>query len=232
MNLRTWPGRAKKWMLDVIYPEAALCRGCGTVSDAGCLCSHCRQTLQNDNVFFAWEYTEVSGVRAYAMRPHEGLTRRLILRLKHHAEACLADELTALLLPLPTFLTFPPDTVVTWVPMPARRLRERCLDHGRLLAESAARRLDLTARPLLLRRSGSSVRTQASLSAKERARNLRGAFAPAGPIDFPVLLLDDVLTTGSTAARCIETLRQAGAREITVVTITRAISLTQRASGQ
>ena len=213
---------AKNFLLDVVYPEAALCRGCGCVSDSGCLCSRCREELRYGSAAFAWDWRDVSGVRAYSLRPHEGIARRLVIRLKHQAEACLADELTAAMEPVPVFLSFPPETVVTWVPMPARRLRERCLDHGRLLAESAARRLGLTARPLLRRREEGRVRTQASLHREARVRNLQNAFVPAEPVSFPVLLVDDVLTTGTTASRCIEALRQAGAIEITVLTITRA----------
>ena len=224
--------RAGTFLLDVIYPEAALCCGCGRVSDAGCLCSGCREELLYDSASFAWEHQDFRGFRAYSLRPHEGLARRLVIRLKHQAEACLADELTALMLPLPVFLSFPPDTVVTWVPMPPPRLRERCLDHGRLLAESAARRLNLTARPLLTRASPRDVPTQASLHREERQKNLRKAFTALGPVSSPVLLIDDVLTTGATVSNCAAALREAGAAEITALTITRAISLTHGGSGR
>ena len=41
-------------------------------------------------------------------------------------------------------------------------------------------------------------------------------------MSFPVLLVDDVLTTGTTVSRCAEALRAAGAAEITALTVTRA----------
>ena len=173
-------------------------------------------------MLYAWERRDLGGVDAWSLRAHTGLARRLILRLKFGANACIAEELAEIVTPLPEGLSFPPDTIVTWVPMPRLRRRERCVDHGRLLAEATARRLRLLCRPLLIRR-GEHAHTQRGLSGARRRRNLAHAYAPLRPIDFPVLLVDDVLTTGTTARRCIAALREAGARQITVLTFTHSI---------
>ena len=58
---------------------------------------------------------------------------------------------------------------------------------------------------------------------EQRRSNLRRAFSPLEKISVPVLLVDDVLTTGTTAERCIAALREAGAKEITVLTATHAV---------
>ncbi len=221
-RLRPVFSRFGHFLQDVIYPEEALCLACGAVVRSGCLCGDCRASLRQDNFFSSWAHRDLDGVPAFSLRPHSGVARTLVLRLKHQAAACAAEELAALLLPLPDFLSFSPDTVVTWVTMPARRHRERCIDHGRVLAEAFARRLNLPCRQLLVRRED-GARTQASLHMKDRRKNLRQAYAPAGTIDCPVLLVDDVLTTGTTALRCIEALRKAGAVEITVLTATHAL---------
>jgi predicted amidophosphoribosyltransferase len=91
------------------------------------------------------------------------------------------------------------------------------------LAEAAARQLNLPCRPLLSRRE-TRQKTQASLGQQARAANLKDAFFPRENISFPVLLVDDVLTTGTTARRCAAALRSAGAVQITVLTFTRAVS--------
>lgn len=127
-----------------------------------------------------------------------------------------------LTLPLPAFLTLPPETVVTWVTMPRRRLRSRGIDHGRLLAEAVAAELGLPCCQLLNRRNDRS-RAQAQMNLTGRLQNLTGAFSPDHAMDFPVLLVDDVLTTGTTARRCADALRQGGATGITVLTVTRAL---------
>ncbi|MCR5296756.1 MAG: hypothetical protein K6E17_05050 [Clostridiales bacterium] len=216
-----WPA-VRRFFLDVVWPEGAVCRSCGKISDGGVLCPACTARLRDDGALFSWQAEEVEpGLTAYSLRPHQGVARDLVLRLKHQAEACAARTLADLILPLPPDVVFPPDTVVTWVTMPESRRRDRCVDHGRLLAEETARRLGLPCRKLLLRRE-TRERNQASLNREMRQRNLQNAFSPAETITFPVLLVDDVLTTGTTARRCAEALRSAGAEHVAVLTFTRA----------
>jgi predicted amidophosphoribosyltransferase len=111
--------------------------------------------------------------------------------------------------------------VVTWVTMPESRYRNRAIDHGRLLAQAVARQLSLPCRQLLSRRNN-RARSQVTLSMSGRRANLKGAFEPLEKISFPVLLIDDVRTTGTTLARCAEALREGGAEQVTAITVTRA----------
>ena len=216
-----WPA-VRDFVLDLVYPEGAVCRSCGKISDGGVLCPDCLARLRDDGALFAWEKEEPEpGLTAYCLRPHEGVARDLVLLLKHRAEACAARQLADLVLPLPEGISFSPDTVVTWVTMPESRRRERCVDHGRLLAEETARRLELPCRQLLNRRE-TRDRNQASLSREQRQANLQNACSASEPIRFPVLLVDDVLTTGTTSRRCAEALRAAGAEDITLLAFTRA----------
>ncbi len=214
--------RIREELRDVLYPEGAVCQGCGKISDGRPLCPDCRDALLTGGMLDAWAFREVDGVPVWSLRSHENLPRHLVHRLKYNACACVAEELTEMLLPLPDELKLKPETVVTWVPMPESRRKERCVDHGRLLAEASARKLRLLCRPLLLRRED-GAHTQEGLSEKKRKENLKNAFAPARPIDCPVLLVDDVLTTGATIARCAEALRKGGAKEIIALTFTHAM---------
>lgn len=215
--------RVRSFLKDVVYPERAVCAVCGCISKGGVLCPECETRLHSDGMVMAWDREELEpGLEAYVLRPHTGVARQLVLRLKHGAEKCLADELADLLQPLPPHIVFSPETVVTWVPMPETRRRERCIDHGKVLAEATAAQLNLNCRPLLFRLNAND-RTQAGLSRQEREANLSHAFAASEKITFPVLLVDDVLTTGTTARRCANALRKGGADEITFLAFTRAM---------
>ena len=196
--------RALRAIRETVYPEGAVCLGCGKISDGNCLCPACREELRFSDLLESWERRELKDAEAWSMRPHRGLPRELILRDRP-----------------PAFPAMRRDTVVTWVPGPKARVRERCVDHGKMLAEAVAEELGLECRQLLTRRGND--RPQARLNMEQRRSNLRRAFSPLEKISVPVLLVDDVLTTGTTAERCIAALREAGAKEITVLTATHAV---------
>jgi ComF family protein len=65
---------------------------------------------------------------------------------------------------------------------------------------------------------------QTGLDAKQRRRNIRGAFAVAEPIKYKhVALIDDVVTTGSTVNELARVLKKAGVQTVSVWSIARAI---------
>ena len=215
--IRSW-GRG---LAEILYPEGAVCLGCGRLSDGECLCQACREELRYSDVLDSWQLRDIGGVPVWCMRPHRDLPRKLVLRLKHGTEARAAKAMAGMLRDRPDYFLHPaPGTVVTWVPGPKGRIRERCIDHGKRLAEAVAAELGLECRPLLIRKKND--RAQARLNREARRENLKKTFAPAERIGCPVLLVDDVLTTGTTARRCLEALREGGAEEIEVLTVTKA----------
>jgi len=105
---------------------------------------------------------------------------------------------------------------VTYVPVSPRRLRRRGYDQSRLLAEEMARLWDTRAVPTL--RKVRENRTQSTLTApEERRANVLGAYEVVDAQAVTgrrFLLVDDVVTTGSTMAACRDTLLLAGADSV------------------
>ena len=115
------------WAKDVLWPEGALCCACGRASGGEALCPACRESLLYDGSVFAWVRNDPEpGLPAWSLRAHEGVARQLVLRLKYGAEARAARLLSEILLPLPEDVSFPPDTVVTWVTMPESLTMAAC----------------------------------------------------------------------------------------------------------
>jgi ComF family protein len=118
-------------------------------------------------------------------------------------------------------------TMVAPVPIHWRRRFWRGFNQSDLLAEAMAEELGLPCRLELLRRVRYTPR-QALLPRERRADNVRGAFAlsdnvSAGELSgLGVLLVDDVVTTGSTIDACARALLDAGAREAWVACFARA----------
>lgn len=111
-------------------------------------------------------------------------------------------------------------SVVCAVPLHPSRRRRRGYDQAWLLASSTAAALDVPCRPLLERRRATP--SQAWLSRAARLRNVAGAFRSDSVPGARVLLVDDVLTTGATAAACREALLAAGASQVHVAVVARS----------
>ena len=119
--------------------------------------------------------------------------------------------------------SFAPEGIV-FVPVTASRLRQRGYNQAELLAEAVGEGLSVPVLDLLEKTK--NTRAQKDLSAAERRKNLAGSIrikAGAGPSGAPfprrVLLIDDVLTTGSTLAVCAGVLKEAGTEHIFILTV-------------
>lgn len=100
--------------------------------------------------------------------------------------------------------------VVTWAPTSAVRKRERGYDQAELVAKAVARRLGVPCRSLLRRLPGDGPQT-----GRTRIQRLNGpGFAGKRQAPPRVLLIDDVVTTGSTLRSATAVLRMMGAREV------------------
>ena len=165
---------------------------------------------------------------------YEGPARRLIQRLKYEdqphvavpmaqlmqrvandvlAPLASADDMRPLLVPVP----------LHWTRLWRRRYNQAAL-LTRALGATCGHAVELDAMARVRR-----TRQQVGLSGNARAENVRGAFCVrprARPLigGRPVVLIDDVLTTGATVAACARTLLRAGAAEVRVLTFALASS--------
>lgn len=111
------------------------------------------------------------------------------------------------------------------VPLHRRRLSERGYNQSALLAEAVVHSTGIASLPDVFRRTVDTPH-QTRLSAQERRRNLAGAFEVLRVDQVAgrrVLIVDDVYTTGSTAAEFAAVLRRSGATWVGVATIGRAM---------
>jgi ComF family protein len=118
----------------------------------------------------------------------------------------------------------PAADVVTYIPPDGDRSLKRGHHPAQQLARELGSAWGIPVRPLLGRTR--SVEQQTGRSRADRRRNVKGAFAARG-VDVRaarvVVLVDDVYTTGATANSAATALRAAGAAEVHVVTLARAV---------
>ena len=102
---------------------------------------------------------------------------------------------------------------------------KRGYNQSALLAESLAKRLDRRFLGRAVARTGHPKR-QSSLTEEERAENVKGTFGVREPSlvrGRTILLVDDIMTTGSTLSECSKTLKAAGAWRVWSVTLARSV---------
>jgi len=193
---------------------------------AGCerpgvtLCGGCRELLTSLTPFRAWPDPRPPGLPPpTAGAPYADELRQLIIAHKENARYALARPLGGVL--ATAVLSALGERRGAWLcPVPSARatVRQRGHDPLRRITKAAVRALrgqGIDARPADALRVVRRPDDQAGLSAERRTANLAGAFAVRSRwaerlTDQPVLLVDDVITTGSTLAEACRALESRG----------------------
>ena len=152
------------------------------------------------------------GIRAVCL--FEGTARKLVHSLKYANFRAVAPDMARLLADLPGPRPVPGEVIVP-VPLHPRRERTRGYNQSELLARTVGKRMGLPVRPGIVRRVRNTPPQVSIENYEERRSNIEGSFAcPAGLSGESVLLMDDVVTTGSTMSACAAALKAAGARSV------------------
>lgn len=248
LNLPSGLRRLSRGALNAILP--ARCLGCGAVVDGpGMLCAPCWSAIDflgpplcaccGAPFEFALAGSAAEPVlcgacvrqqpdydRARAVFRYDEHSRGLVLGFKHGDRLHGAPTFGRWMARAGAELLSAADLVAP-VPLHWTRLFRRRYNQAALLAHAVGKG---AARPvipdLLVRRKRTP--SQGKLSAIERRRNMRGAFALAPRHARQVegrrvLLIDDVLTTGATVGACARALKRAGAASVDVLTLARVV---------
>jgi predicted amidophosphoribosyltransferase len=193
-------------LADLVLGRA--CLGCGAPAPG--VCGPCRAGLLQPRTGRLADGTPV-----HAATPYRGLARDLVIAFKEHGFRDLGPPLGGL---LADAVRRAPAGLV--VPVPGRRRLRRGYDPVGVLATSAARRLGRPP-PAVALRAGRYPELK-GLTRAERLAAVPGAFRVVRPVAGPVVLVDDVLTTGATLGEAVRTCRSAGIEVVACAVVARA----------
>jgi ComF family protein len=165
--------------------------------------------------------------RAAAFGAYEGALRDLIHLFKYNGVRPASKVLGGLLNQAVATIALPDSVIVVPVPLWSGKRTARGFNQAEAIARSfidfqtsSSIQLD---RSILVRTRETA--SQTGLTRHQRRANVRGAFAVVNAKKVKgrsILLVDDVMTTGTTAGECARVLRRAGAQEVFVATVARA----------
>lgn len=215
--------KIKRIISNVFFPERChicgeikpflmpYCPACGvdatTISSDACpKCGH-EKCICNENIFI--ELPHFTSVYYY-----HGQLKYSILKFKFHSERSYADIFgKAMADKMKTAYGDVTFDGICYVPMTKESERIRGYNQSKLLAVKIADELKIPLVACLIKEKSSL--SQKSLTAKERALNLKGSFRVNCDISGKILILcDDIRTTGSTLKECTDTLMKAGAKDV------------------
>jgi len=228
-------------LLDFIFPRR--CLGCGWQGQYFCqdcrnlikpierqICPVCQKPSISGTTHFRCQ-TRYSLNGLVSVFAYEGAVRSAITKLKYKFVTDLAEELIDLTvgnLKSQDNSSFIIHNSFTLIPVPLhwRRKRQRGFNQAELLGQKLAERFSWQFQANVLSRIR-YTRPQVELKSKDRRENIRGAFIVNSKcphfslLASPLLVFDDVWTTGSTLKECALVLKKAGAGKVWGLTLAR-----------
>lgn len=211
-------------ILRLLFPNK--CAVCGEVLKDGAVCDKCFKkirfmhgNIENDIFAAAFEYDDISSklIYKFKFRGRKYIADTLCGYMEKRFYECFSDM---------------PFSCITYVPMSKGAKRRRGFNQAELLAQKLSERLAIPCEDML--KKVKKNRPQHTLPEKERITNVRGVYKATNNtscIGRHVLLIDDVITTGSTVRECRAELLRAGAASVTVLCAAKTPRYEQRRYG-
>lgn len=209
------------YILSLIYPPK--CVFCGTVIDKSDICEECEKTLpftKGDSIYQKFPFVDKCISPLY----YKDYVRRAVLRFKFAGCSCYSRRLGGIMSECAeNNLDCGSIDMVSCIPLSRKRMHDRGYNQAELLAKEISKKVGVEYLPTLKKIRHNTAQSTIKDS-KQRAANVIGAYRVIDAEEVKgkyILLVDDVVTTGSTVSECARILKKSGAKAVYCVTLAR-----------
>lgn len=200
------------YLLDLLYPPfCVVCK-----HEGEWLCGSCRSGMLDIEISQRTTPSgsyEVISLGAY----HHPAWQVVLKSLKYQRAMCLRAVLGEVIPSLIGLIDLEKEWQISYIPSDPKRIRERGIEHGRLLAEVISEALNEREIISILARTRTAKLNSQLEDDEQRQANMKAIFTVTQSVKRPLILVDDILTSGATADEAADTLLKAGATEIIYV---------------
>ena len=209
------------YILSLIYPPK--CVFCGTVIDKSDICEECKKTLpftKGDSIYQKFPFVDKCISPLY----YKDSVRRAVLRFKFAGCSCYSRRLGGIMSECAeNNLDCGSIDMISCIPLSRKRMHDRGYNQAELLAKEISKKVGVEYLPTLKKIRHNTAQSTIKDS-KQRAANVIGAYRVVDAEKVKgkyILLVDDVVTTGSTVSECARILKKSGAKAVYCVTLAR-----------
>lgn len=212
--------KMKESILEIFFPT--VCGICGKIEPSG-ICPKCNLEIQKDKKVTIYNYSSTSFSRHLTVFQYQGKIRQLLLDYKFADKAYLCESFVNLLLKDKKICGFLESyDIIIAVPISKKRKKQRGYNQSLLIAKKLSQKIDTLKleKEVLIKKIDNIP--QSSLDKIARRKNVIGTYEVKQKQKIQnkkIILLDDIFTTGSTVQECASILKEAGAKEVAVLTL-------------
>ena len=200
-------------LLELIYPGENYCIIC-KAEDCHKICLSCLKSIKKINIIDS----DISSYGYYG-----GVLKQLILNLKYKKDFSAGDILSDLLSDYIKDNIEYDNYVLSYIPLPKKSMKKRGFNQCEYIAKKVSEKLNIGVIEILIKYKDTSE--QKTLNKHERSNNVKGAFKIKNGTNissYNIILIDDVITTGSTMMEAYKILQENSAKSIKLLTLAKS----------
>ena len=200
-------------ILELIYPGENYCIIC-KAEDCHKICLSCLKSIKKINIIDS----DISSYGYYG-----GVLKQLILNLKYKKDFSAGDILSDLLSDYIKDNIEYDNYVLSYIPLSKKSMKKRGFNQCEYIAKKVSEKLNIGVIEILIKYKDTSE--QKTLNKHERSNNVKGAFKIKNGTNissYNIILIDDVITTGSTMMEAYKILQENSAKSIKLLTLAKS----------